>query len=502
MSDPTLKGGLKLSVFDDMTVLSDPATGAYYTFNPAAGTVLEALAEHASSCDATRRLIEAYGLAEEPAKADVGRLLERLQAQRLLTAEAPAAPAPAPRENGASSRGHIVFLQELQHLYPLGGSAKVNRWYMERLVEAGYDVSVFCDVDTPITRTMLGCLWSQDQLEPAPQRFDDALEFWVNGVRLLALTENDCPTREQVARLEPTALVLSEDRTFARHEVAAWVDAPYVDVPTLWLATRPATLPFGHHAWNRSPRATELFQAADEIVVPNTYMSEYVRNWSGRESRIVPSPPFTQPRAQPGPHDGYVTLVNPSEIKGISVFLGLARKLPERRFAAVPGWSTTEDDLARLRDQPNVTLLRPGRDIAAVLESTSVLVTPSLWPESPGLLVTEAMLRSIPTVVSAVGSLPEVKMGVEHTLPVNPIEEYTGLEDGRGVAVPVIPAQDEATIDAWAQVVERLMSDRDHWERVAYASHAVALTQAEQARESSLQGPLQAMLDREPVAAA
>jgi glycosyltransferase involved in cell wall biosynthesis len=470
MPDPSLKRGLKLTLFDDLAVVSDPATGAYYTFNTTAGTVLEGLAEGEPACQATLRLVQRYGLDAETAKAHVEQLFESLRGEGLLSAAAPV-------------RGRIVVLQELQHLYPFGGSAKVNRWYMEQLAAAGYDVSVYCDIDSGPTRTMLGSLWSQDTLDPVPNRFDDAIEFDVNGVRLLALTENDTPTVEQVARLEPDAIIVSEDRTFARHEVGF-----EIGVPTMWLTARPATLPFGRHAWNNSPAATDLFMGANEIVAPNVFMAEYVRTWTGRNARVVPPPPFAQPRSEPGTHRGFVTLVNPSEIKGISLFLELARRLPRHRFAAVPGWSTTDDDLRRLRDQPNVTLVRPGRDIARVLDKTSVLVAPSLWQESPGLAVTEAMLRSIPTVVSAVGSLPEVKRGVEYVLPVRGIEEYTGGEDGQGVAVPVIPEQDPETVETWATVVDRLMTERDHWEQIAQASHTAALVHAEAAAGSSLVG--------------
>jgi glycosyltransferase involved in cell wall biosynthesis len=484
MPDASLKRGLKLTVFDDLAVLSDPASGAYYTFNATAGTVLEGLAEGESACTATARLVDRYGLDDETAKADVGRLFESLRARGLLSAAAPA-------------RGRIVVLQELQHLYPFGGSAKVNRWYMEQLAAAGYEVAVYCDIDSGPTRTMLGSLWSQDTLDPVPNRFDDAIEFDVNGVRLLALTENDTPTVEQVARLEPDAIIVSEDRTFARHDVGF-----ALGVPTMWLTARPATVPFGRHAWNQSASATDLFMTADEIVAPNVFMAEYVRTWTGREARVVPSPPFAPPRAEPGPHDGFVTLVNPSAIKGLSLFLEIARCLPRHRFAAVPGWSTTDDDLRRLRELPNVTLVRPGRDIAKVLDTTSVLVAPALWQESPGLVVTEAMLRSIPTVVSAVGSLPEVKRGVEYVLPVQGIEEYTGREDGWGVAVPVIPEQDPATVEAWATVVDRLVTERDHWEQVAQASHAAALVHAETAAGSSLVGLVEELLGSRIAAAA
>jgi coenzyme PQQ synthesis protein D (PqqD)/glycosyl transferase family 1 len=481
MSERTLKPDLKLIVFDDMAVVGDPEAGRYFTFNRTAGVVLEALAQGSSPCDATKRLITAYGLPADVARGDVERLFGQLDKHGLLG-------------RPAGHRGHVVFLQELQHLYPFGSSAKVNRWYMEQLVEAGFEVSVFCDVDTPVTRTMLGAMWARDTLTPAPNRFDDAVELCVNGVRLLALTDNDCPTVEQVARLDPDAIIVSEDRTFARHAVAA-----ELGVPVLWLATRPATLPLGRHAWNHSLEAAELLRKADAIVVPNLFMAEYVRGWARREAQIVPSPPCTAPRDELPPVDGFVTLVNPSEIKGITLFLEVARRLPDRRFAAVPSWSTTEDDLRRLRSEPNVTILRPNRDVAAVLDRTAVLLVPSLWQESPGLLVSEAMLRSVPTVVSATGSLPEIKMGVEHTLWVNAIEEYTGLEDGRGVAVPVIPRQDDSIIERWTATVARLTSDRDHWEQVARASYAAAQRRLQEVAGSSLVEPVGALL--QPAAA-
>jgi glycosyltransferase involved in cell wall biosynthesis len=191
-----------------------------------------------------------------------------------------------------------------------------------------------------------------------------------------------------------------------------------------------------------------------------------------------------------------VTMFNPSEIKGVSLFLDLARALPQHRFAAVAGWSTRQEDLDRVRAQRNVTVLPPGRDITPVLDRTSVLLAPSLWAESPGLAVSESMLRGVPSVVSAVGSLPEAKRGVEYVVPVDQIEEYTEVEDSRGVMVPVIPRQRDEIVERWARTVDGLLSDRERWHDVAQASHAAAIAQrASDAAESTLLAAVENVLE-------
>jgi hypothetical protein len=72
-------------------------------------------------------------------------------------------------------------------------------------------------------------------------------------------------------------------------------------------------------------------------------------------------------------------------------------------------------------------------------------------------------------------------------VPVDQIEEYTEIEDSRGVMVPVIPTQRQEIVERWAGAVDRLIRDRDRWEQVAQASHAAAMAQREaDGAESSL----------------
>src|SRR5581483_7833703 len=108
----------------------------------------------------------------------------------------------------------------------------------------------------------------------------------------------------------------------------------------------------------------------------------------------------------------------------ISVFLGLAKHFPHAEFAAVPTWGTTAEDIASLRELPNVTVLPPVDDIHELMSQTRVALVPSLWAEARSRIILEAMVRGIPVIASDVGGLKEAKLGVDYLLPVNPVTRY------------------------------------------------------------------------------
>jgi len=204
-----------------------------------------------------------------------------------------------------------------------------------------------------------------------------------------------------------------------------------------------------------------LFEAggADAMQTPGTYLH------GGLGSTLLRLPVYG-----PGPFPplgrfdtGFVTLVNPCLEKGVDVFLELARLGRDLEFAAVPAWGTGADVRWALEREPNVRVLEPVDDIEQVLAHTRVLLVPSLWPETFGYVVPEALLRGIPVLASEIGGLPEAGLGAATLLPVHPLARRNGGY--------VAARQD---VGPWNDALRALLTDRAEYERRARQGRAAA----------------------------
>jgi glycosyltransferase involved in cell wall biosynthesis len=156
-------------------------------------------------------------------------------------------------------------------------------------------------------------------------------------------------------------------------------------------------------------------------------------------------------------------MINPCIEKGLPIFLALAEAFPEVGFAAVPTWGADDAVLESLERAPNVAIFEPADDIEPILERTRVLLAPSLWPESFGYVVVEAMSRGIPVLASDIGGLAEAKLGVDYLLPVTPARSVDGCFTS--------PPQD---VRPWRAALGELLSERPVYERCARESARAA----------------------------
>jgi len=242
---------------------------------------------------------------------------------------------------------------------------------------------------------------------------------------------------------------------------------------TLFFSQSQATLPFGAEAFRVDRFKKQMLEDVAGILTSSKYLKSYIRKWGGLDSFLASLPVYG---ALPFPRSGsfanpYVTMINPSNIKGLPIFLELARRFREVKFATVPTWATNAADRSACASLPNVTVLEPSENIDKIFQQTRILLVPSLWGEAFGLVVVEAMLRGIPVLASNVGGLIEAKLGVDYTLPVRQIETYEKRRDENGIPMPVIPEQN---VDAWDTALRNLLGDEAEFDRLSVDSRKAA----------------------------
>jgi glycosyltransferase involved in cell wall biosynthesis len=372
-----------------------------------------------------------------------------------------------------------ILLAHNSLYYPsYGGGDKSNRLLMEALAARGHSVRVVARVEhfgAEAHARLMEELAGRGVVPETPG--GGSAEFKLNGVEVRILTR-EARLRTyfaaQVEAFDPEIILSStDDSAHLMLEIA--LRAPRARVVYLVRAT--IALPFGPDSSLPSAFQTEALRQADGVVAVSEYVAQYTRRWGGLEAVHVPIS-LLDPGEYPDLgrfENRFVGMVNPCAVKGISIFLELAARFPGAEFAAVPTWGTTAADLAALRRLPNITILPPVDDIDDLLRQTRVMLVPSLWAEARSRVILEAMSRGIPVMASDVGGLAEAKLGVDYLLPVNPVVRYRSTVDELMVPAAEIPPQDTGP---WAAALERLLTDRAHYERLSAASRRAALAYA------------------------
>jgi surfactin synthase thioesterase subunit/glycosyltransferase involved in cell wall biosynthesis len=245
----------------------------------------------------------------------------------------------------------------------------------------------------------------------------------------------------------------------------------------VYMARATIAVPFGPDSSAPNARRADMLRRCDGVVGVSQYVARYLAHWGGLDAIHLPIS-LLEPREFPdlGNFDSpFVTLANPCAVKGISIFLELADRMPGALFAAVPTWGTNAADLARLRERGNVSILDPFDNIDDLFRQTRVLLVPSLWAEARSRIVVEAMACGIPVIASDIGGIPEAKLGVPYLFPVNPIVRYKHAVDENMAPVAEVPPQDTGP---WQTALERLLTDRGHYAQISRESRKAAVEYA------------------------
>ncbi|MFX3636543.1 MAG: glycosyltransferase family 4 protein [Candidatus Pristimantibacillus sp.] len=373
----------------------------------------------------------------------------------------------------------ILLVQSMEYLYPWGGAHKANRILMEGLADRGHE----CRVVTPALSIpgydeYIAEKRQTDEFEVLEDLPDEL--FVVRKKEVIAYTVKGAfkvfPFLKKIIdEFKPDIAIVSEDNTHLLMETVL-----ETKVRTIFFAHSQATLPFGPECFHKDLSKIDLYKKLAGIISVSGYLKDYFHKHAGLDSEVIYFPSYG---LGPFPHlahfdNPYITVINPSAIKGFSIFIGLARQMPHLSFAAIPTWATTDEELEAMEMVPNITVLKPAENINDIYRQTKVFLMPSLWGESFGQVVVEAMLRGIPVIASHVGGLPEAKLHLDHLLPVKPIEQYiTEYVLTSKIPVPVIPEQD---LDPWIETLNRLTTDKEHYDALSQASyHKAAAFHAE-----------------------
>jgi glycosyltransferase involved in cell wall biosynthesis len=367
----------------------------------------------------------------------------------------------------------VLFAQNMLHIPAYGGANKANRVFAELLAAQGHECQMIAPVSgalDPGAEVLSARLarygvtdWQQD---------DEAIVYDLAGVRVhgvISPSKIVRRIRSVAAELRPDWIIVPSDDPAGMVLASALASAP---ARVIYIAHTIQQVPLGPAAFYPSTAMAKMLHRVAGVLAPSRAAADYLRDWAGVTAELIYPPVYAPAPARKNTgRPGSVTLINPCAYKGLPIFLRLADELPDVPFLAVPTWGTTEQDLAQLRQRPNIEITTPADDINEILCRTRVLLMPSLWDETFGFSCVDAMLQGIPVLASDVGGLGEAKLGVPYLLPVQRIELYNATADPARPA-PIIPEQDVAP---WRNALRRLIEDRGHFDDLAGSSRQAAM---------------------------
>lgn len=190
-------------------------------------------------------------------------------------------------------------------------------------------------------------------------------------------------------------------------------------------------IPVAFYLVNGNYSATAWCRDVDLILTDSQATADFYRDTFGYP--VTPIGAFIDPaQVVAATHSRErVLIVNPSLEKGVGLFIQIAMLMAERRpeivFEVVESrgnWPAILQMVGQAMGRavgqlPNVVVTPNTPDMRPIYGRARLLLAPSLWWESSGRVLAEAMLNGIPAIVADRGGMPEMvgEAAVRLTLP-------------------------------------------------------------------------------------
>jgi len=373
---------------------------------------------------------------------------------------------------------------------PTAGVTQSLRTIMEWLADAGHECRILTTArfESRVTFTIEEHLRTQgvdaSSLAPPPRRGTKprvkerpVVDYTVKGVPVtLLMTRHNDETRPDRAESGQYLVLLNrllDD--FAPDQLIACNGHPMVfeamaRAREKGITTAFAVRGFGYY----EPR---YFDDVDHAFTCSQFLTGHYRDRLGLVSTPIEPPIDWSATLAPEESRAFVTFVNPSVHKGLLLFARLADMLGSQRpdipilvvqsghsggsLNAIPGI-----DFSRY---PQIMAAPPVPAPKDYFALTRILVAPSVWEEPFGRVAAEAMINSIPALVSERGSLPDVVGG-----------DFGHGGGGRVLPIPEwmtskttkLPSEEE--IQPWFEAVCTLWDDPAHYRSIATRARQIA----------------------------
>jgi len=295
-----------------------------------------------------------------------------------------------------------------------------------------------------------------------PQKDKPIWRTEIQGVEHLIVKTASWQRKNMTCQEEETFVNLFRRELVMRRPDMIFLWGGLVLERTLMREAKEAGIPVVFYLVNPGYKDKTVFNDVSVIITDTHSTADLYKQRHGFSLKVVGK--FID-RAAVVPHyprkPDFITFINPSFEKGVSVFMPLAKlaakECPEIKFLVVQSRGRWGNALQVLKftpeDFPNVTVIGHQTDMRPVFGNTRALLLPSLWHESGARVIAEAQLNSIPIVASNTGGSAELvgKGGRVFDLP--------DLVKDKKTEVHVT----EADLRPWLDEIKRLWHDADYY---------------------------------------